>query len=55
MSSNINPALIPAADAQNLGHTFLSAVRRYYEDPEHVRAFGSVREKHNSEIVKNKK
>lgn len=39
MNSNINPALIPRADVENLSHTFLSAVRRFYEDPEHVRAF----------------
>lgn len=53
--SNINPALIPAADVQNLSHTFLSAVRRFYEDPEHVRAFEEWKRRRDAQTLNREK
>ncbi len=38
-SARINLTEIPAVEVQKLSRTFLSAVKRFYDDPRHVRDF----------------
>lgn len=35
----INVSEIPSVEAMNLGSTFLNAVKKFYEDPNNLRAF----------------
>ncbi len=35
----IDTSQIPAVDVQNLSRTFLTAIQRFYEDPENVKRF----------------
>lgn len=37
--SNIDISQIPEVEVRNLSSTFLAAVIRYYDDPEHLKAF----------------
>ena len=38
-SARINLTDVPAVEVQKLSRTFLSAVKRFYDDPRHVRDF----------------
>lgn len=42
----IDPALIPRADVQNLAFTFLTAVKKFYDNPENERRFQEWMQQH---------
>lgn len=47
--SSIDASQIPAAEVRNLSNTFLSAVMRYYADPEHIKAFEDWQRRRNQQ------
>lgn len=44
----IDPSFIPQADVQNLAATFLSAVKRFYEDPKNAAEFQEWKQRKRS-------